>query len=92
MIVENNHHVVEVIEEVFDFTLLTSILNFWYGDAIMLAILTAVFCACWPYARAFSSLVPVVCACSRGELRCLLVLCVCYMQMCESNVAYMCIL
>ena len=43
--------VVEIIEEVFDFTMLTSIKNFWDGKAYALAILTAVFCAVWPFLR-----------------------------------------
>lgn len=41
----------EIIEEVFDFTMLTSIKNFWDGKAYALALLTAVFCAAWPYFR-----------------------------------------
>jgi hypothetical protein len=44
-------HSIEIIEEVFDFTMLTSISNFWDGKAYALAVLTAVFCAVWPYLR-----------------------------------------
>jgi len=46
-------HTIEIIEEVFDFTMLTSITNFWDGKAYALAILTAVFCAVWPFLRVF---------------------------------------
>lgn len=49
--------VIEIIEEVFDFTMLTSIKNFWDGKAYALAILTAVFCAAWPYLRVVVQLV-----------------------------------
>lgn len=47
----NGPAVIEIIEEVFDFTMLTSIKNFWDGKAYALALLTAVFCAVWPYVR-----------------------------------------
>ncbi len=44
----------EIIEEVFDFTMLMSIKNFWDGKAYALAILTAVWCAMWPFIRVFT--------------------------------------
>ncbi|GBG27242.1 Hypothetical Protein FCC1311_034642 [Hondaea fermentalgiana] len=50
------HGVVALKDDVFNFTILTSLRHFWNGHAYGLAILIGTFSGCWPYIKIFTML------------------------------------